>query len=177
MPFTRREHVVTTTRARQSVHAFSRREMTALGGLSRRRGYLDVHGQPRAGATTSGRSPPRKRGAHDGDRRIWVAHHERCGHTDDAVARPDEMRVPSRIEPHTVPVHPAIHLHHDPRLTGGEVHDEATDDHLAPERDAQAPAAQLSPEPLLRRRLMPAHVLRASFELALARGDLATLIR
>jgi len=122
-------------------------------------------------------SPPRKRGAHDGDRRIWVAHHERCGHTDDAVARPPKVGVTLRIEPHTVPVHATIHLDHEPRLGGGKVYDEAPDDHLPTERDTQTPATERRPEPLFRRRLMPAHVLRASFELTLARNGLATLIR
>jgi len=122
-------------------------------------------------------SPPRKRGAHDGDRRIWVAHHELCGHTDDAVARPPEVGVTLRVEPRTIPVHATIHLDHEPRLGGGEVYDVPPDDHLAAEGDAQAPAAQRGPEALLRRRLMPAHVLRASCELVLAARDLATLIR
>lgn len=70
-------------------------------------------------------------------------------------------------------MHSAVDLHHKARF-GGEVDDIPFDHNLAAKSDAQA---RRGPEPHFRRRLMATHVLRSGFELALALGDLATLIR
>jgi hypothetical protein len=111
------------------------------------------------------------------DRRYEIPFDKGCGNAHGAIARLAEMNVTERIEMNAAAMPGAIYFHDETRRTRGEVRDVTTDDDLTPEYDAETAAAQLRPEPLFGRRLVAAHAVGASFELDLALGGLATLIR
>jgi len=68
-------------------------------------------------------------------------------------------------------VHAAIYFDNEARRGRGKVCDEATDDQLPAEGDAELAAAKLSPEPLLGERWVMAHAVSMCLELELTLTD------
>ena len=68
-------------------------------------------------------------------------------------------------------MHAAISFNDGPCRGAGKVSDEAPDDQLPAETDAELAAAQRSPEPLLRERWMLAHAVRVTLKLELTMPD------
>jgi hypothetical protein len=90
-----------------------------------------------------------ERCAHEGHRRWQVARDERRRDAEHPIPLAAEQLISMRIEPSTVEMDAAVNLDHEPCGAAGKVSDKATDDHLPPEGDAEPPAAELGPEPLL----------------------------
>jgi hypothetical protein len=81
-----------------------------------------------------------------------------------------------RIQVGAHEVHAAIYFHDEPCRGTGKVCDEAPDDELAAEGDAELAAAQLSPKQLLRERGLVAHAVSVSLKLELTVTDETLLL-
>jgi hypothetical protein len=55
-----------------------------------------------------------ERGADDRESRLHVAHHERCLHAHDAVAKPSQLLIPAAISRTAAAMHAAVHLDYQP---------------------------------------------------------------